>query len=68
MRMEDGYQANYNVIYLIKGDKRIEKISSYYFSNYKELKAGLEQLRYLGYRDFGFFKNLKILFHQNVSD
>ena len=64
----DGYQGNYDIIYFIKDDKRIEKISSYYYSNYKELRAGLDSLTYIGYREFGLFKNLRILFGQKVAD
>ncbi len=65
---KDGYQAKFDIIYLIKSDKRIEKISRYFYSNYKDLKAGLESLSYLGFREFYLFKNLKILFRQNVPD
>jgi hypothetical protein len=64
----DGYQGNYSIIYFIKDDKRIEKISGYYYSNYKELKASLTPLTYMGEREFHFFKNLKILFKQEVAD
>ena len=64
----DGFQGNYNVIYFIKDDKRIEKISSYYYSNYRELKIGLDSLTYIGNREFGLFKNLRILFGQKVAD
>ena len=65
---KDGYQAKFDIIYLMKSDKRIEKISRYFYSNYKDLKAGLESLDYLGFREFYLFKNFKILFRQNVSD
>ena len=65
---KDGYQAKFDIIYLIKNVKRIEKISRYFYSNYKDLKAGLESLTYLGFREFYLFKNLKILFRQNVPD
>jgi len=65
---KDGYQAKFDIIYLIKSDKRIEKISRYFYSNYEDLKAGLESLTYLGFREFYLFKNLKILFRQNVPD
>jgi hypothetical protein len=65
---KDGYQAKFNIIYLVKNDMRIEKISGYFYSNYKDLKAGLESLAYLGFREFYLFKNLKILFQQNVPD
>ncbi len=64
----DGYQAKFDIIYLIKNDKRIEKISRYFYSNYKELKEGLNSLTYLGFREFYLIKNLKILFRQSVVD
>ena len=64
----DGYQGNYNIIYFIKDDKCIEKISSYYYSNYKELKTSLDSLTYIGDREFGLFKNIRILFRQKVAD
>lgn len=39
----------YDVIYLIKGDREIKKIPSFYYSNYKELKQFLnKRLQYLG--------------------
>ena len=65
---KNGYQANYNIIYFIKEDKRIEKISSYYYSNYKELQAALDSLVYMGYREFGLFTNLKLLVRLKVTD
>lgn len=64
-----GYAAKFYVIYLVKGDKRIEKISSYYYLNYKKLNVALDgEIAYLGDREFDFFKNLKILFRQKVMD
>ncbi|OJJ16048.1 hypothetical protein BKI52_35350 [marine bacterium AO1-C] len=39
----------YNVLYIEKNGKRIKKISSFYYSNYKEIKQFLNnKLNYLG--------------------
>jgi len=65
---KDGFQAKFDIIYLVKNEKRVEKISGYYYSNYFDLKKGVDTLTYIGFREFYLFKNLKILFRKNVPD
>ncbi len=54
------------VIYLVKDDKRVERITENYYSNYDELKQGLSSINYMGVRIFYFFEHLKILFRMTV--
>jgi len=56
------------VIYLIKDNKQIERISENYYSNFENLKLGLSSLNYMGKRTFNIYTYLKVLFRFPVSD
>ncbi len=43
----NGY-ASYKIVMINKNGKRVIKISSFYYSNYVDLKEGLDNLPYLG--------------------
>jgi hypothetical protein len=64
----DGRMNNYKAIYLVKDKKFIARISSFFCSNYEELKTGLNDLTYLGFQDFGIIDSFKVLFGQDVLD
>ncbi|MCH8330629.1 MAG: hypothetical protein IH946_04500 [Bacteroidetes bacterium] len=48
--------GKFDIIFLKKQDKRIRKISSFYYSNYPEIKEYLKsRFKYIGYERFKYF-------------
>ena len=66
--IETEYVSRVNIIYLIKDNKQIERISENYYSNFENLKLGLSSLNYMGKRTFNIYTYLKVLFRFPVSD
>ena len=64
----DGRGNSYKAIYLVKEKRFIAKISSFFYSNYNELKDGLSDLPYLGFQTFGIIDSFKVLFGIDVLD
>ncbi len=56
----------YEVLYLVKNEKFILKISSIVYSNFNDLKNELKGLKYLGNLKFSYGTMLKIFLKQNV--
>ncbi len=54
------------VIYLVKDEKRVERITELSYSNYDELLEGLSSLNYFGNRIFYWYPHMKILFRMTV--
>jgi hypothetical protein len=59
-------RRRYDAFGLSKEKLVIYRIDSYYYSNYEELKDGLSVMESLGYFEFGFIDNIKILLKQSV--
>jgi len=55
------YRRLYDAFGLTKDRFVVYRIDSYYYSNYEELKDGLSEIKGLGYIEFGFVDNIKIL-------
>lgn len=50
----------YEYLYIIKGNNKIIKLSSFYHKNYNDLKTEIKsKLKYLGYEDFNYGKEIK---------
>lgn len=64
----DGRGNSYKAIYLVKDEKFVARISSFFCSNYDELKRGLDDLTYLGFQNFGIIDSFKVLFGMDVLD
>ena len=62
----DGRGASYKTIYLVKNEKYIAKISTFFCSNFDNLKSGLSDLNYLGFKDFGLIESFKVLFGMKI--
>ena len=57
--------GTYEVVYLVKNGKFISKIASYLYSNYEDLKTGLET-KYIGDINFSYLNSVKILFGMKI--
>jgi len=57
----DGAGSTYRVIYLVKGDKYIARITNFFCSNFGELREGLSDLKYLGFKHFNIIDSFKVL-------
>ena len=62
----DGASNEYNVIYLVKEQKYVAKITSFSCSNFNEMKNGLTSLNYLGNRRFTLLDSLKVMLGLSV--
>ena len=62
----DGRGNTYKAIYLVKGNKFLARISSFFYSNYNELKDGLHDLTYLGFQNFGIADSFRVLFGKDA--
>jgi len=58
--------GSYRVLYLVKGNKYIEKISTFIYSNVDEMESEIKEIKYLGLQQFSYIKSIKILFRQDV--
>lgn len=56
----------FSVLYLVKDEKLIEKISSFIYSTIDEIEQGLKATKYLGKQEFSFLKQLRIFLGQKV--
>ena len=56
--------GTYEVLYVMSGDKKVIKLSEFYHSNYKELKADLmrKNLKSLGVEYWSFIRETKEIF------
>ncbi|NPA08618.1 MAG: hypothetical protein GXO46_06490 [Chlorobi bacterium] len=64
--MERAKYQSYNVLYLIKDNRVVERISSFDYSNYIDLKKKLNLTEYQ-YIRFSVFDMIRILFGVRVS-
>ena len=53
-------------LYLVKNKKLVNKFSSFIYSNYEELKSGLDSLPYLGRLKYSMWRSLKIALNLTV--
>ena len=60
--------GTYRVVYLVRENRYIEKISSFYYSNLDDLQAALTPMKYLGFKKFSILKSIKVLFNGQVLD
>lgn len=60
--------SNYKTIGLIKDNKMVRYIDSFWCSNYDELRDELNDLKYLGTFNFGRLKQLKLLLRRQIID
>lgn len=60
--------GEFQILYLIKGQKIVKKISGKFYKNMPEIKAGLLNLPYIGEKQFSDLDKLKIFFHRYVLD
>lgn len=59
-----GGDEDFESAILVKENKRIGEISSYFYSNYNELIGGLKDLKYLGQEDNNLFNSYKDYFNE----
>jgi hypothetical protein len=57
---------SYRVLYISKNGIFVEIISSFTYSNLIEIEKGLNQLKFLGHKEFDYIDSLKILFKQKI--
>jgi hypothetical protein len=62
----DGRGNSHKTIYLAKDRKFVVKISSFFCSNYNELRDGLTDLTYFGYQSFNIIDSFRVLLGLNV--
>ena len=56
--------TSYEYLYIVKGGKKVIKLSQFYHSNYAELKSGISStsIKDLGFEDFNYGRELKEIF------
>lgn len=60
-------QFNENkTICLIKDGKVVRKIDNFFYSNFEELKQGLKDMEYLGYKGMGIVNSWKVFWNQPI--
>jgi hypothetical protein len=66
--LQSSKSGTYRVIYLVKDKRYIEKISSFYYANFDDLKTAFMTIQYLGFKKYNVFKSIKVLFGGQILD
>ncbi len=58
--------GSYRVLYLVKGGKFVEIVSTFIYSNVYEIEKALQPIKYLGLKDFSYLNSIRILLKLKV--